>query len=55
MKEMYWCFAGVVPKKGAEVLASAEGGNPGVAGKNVPLMVLQYYGAGRVLFFAFDY
>ena len=54
MKEMYWCFAGVVPKKGAEVLASAEGGNLGVSGKNVPLMVLQYYGAGRVLFFAFD-
>lgn len=25
MKEMYWCFAGVVPKKGAEVLASTEG------------------------------
>ena len=51
---MYWCFAGAVPKKGAEVLASAEGGNLGVSGKNVPLMVLQYYGAGRVLFFAFD-
>lgn len=54
LKEMYWCFAGVVPKKGAEVLASAEGGNFGLAGKNVPLMVLQYYGAGRVLFFGFD-
>ena len=54
MKEMYWCFAGVVPKKGAEVLASTEGGGLGLAGKNVPLMVLQYYGAGRVLFFAFD-
>ncbi|NBY03611.1 MAG: VWA domain-containing protein, partial [Planctomycetes bacterium] len=54
LKEMYWCFAGIVPKKGAEVLASAEGGNLGFAGKNVPLMVLQYYGAGRVLFFAFD-
>ena len=54
MKEMYWCFAGVLPKKGAEVLASTEGGGLGLAGKNVPLMVLQYYGAGRVLFFAFD-
>lgn len=53
MREMYWHFSGAVPKKGAEVLAFLEGGNAGGA-RNSPLMVSQYYGAGRVLFFAFD-
>jgi len=54
LKELYWCFVGVVPKKGAEVLGIAEGNSAAISGKNFPLMVQQYYGAGRVLFFSFD-
>jgi len=56
LKPMFWSAGGYVRKPAAEVLAvhpdlPAPGG---AAGENQPIVLQQFYGSGRVLFFAFD-
>jgi hypothetical protein len=55
LREMYWCATGYKRKQSAEVLAvHPDRPAEGMPGENHPLVVQQFVGAGRVLFFGFD-
>lgn len=55
LRDLFWHASGYSAKKAAEVLATLPGGGEGALQRGAfPLVIQQYYGAGRVLFFGFD-
>ncbi len=58
LKELFWYSTGYEPKRAAEVLAihpkAKASGKRGEAGERQPLVVQQFVGAGRVMFFGFN-